>query len=158
VLGRHFSPRPDTVGLAQPALAMRAVVRPAWLRRWPRCSTSGGDSTGERRQLCRASWGDGVLTGDGWLGWCGENDPTRRRTSGGRGRASMSPAAGGGDMGGEVRSKRDARRGCDGAHRGAGEEWCGSTKMARRWQSGWPARTRGRGKSGGGDGVLDARS
>jgi hypothetical protein len=25
-----------------------AVVRPAWLHRWPRSSASGGDSTGER--------------------------------------------------------------------------------------------------------------
>jgi hypothetical protein len=33
----------------------------------------------------------------------------------------MSPATGGGDMGGEARSKRAGRRGHGGAHRGRGE-------------------------------------
>jgi hypothetical protein len=36
----------------------------------------------------------------------------------------MSHVVGGGDRGGETRSKRDGRRGCDRAHRG-GEEWRG---------------------------------
>jgi hypothetical protein len=69
------------------------------------------------------------------------------------GRAS-SPTTGGGDGGGEARSKRRGRWGHDGAHRGGrGKPWRGSTKTARRRLSVRPARTRGRGKRGRGDGV-----
>jgi hypothetical protein len=69
--------------------------------------------------LGRARWGSGVLTRDGrrWLG--GENGLARRRSKAAAelrwpGRASTSPAAGGGDGGGEARSKRGGRQGCGG--------------------------------------------
>jgi hypothetical protein len=74
----------------------------------------------ERRRLRQARWGSGVLTEDGRR-WCtGENGPMGRRSKAVAelwwlGRASMSPAAGGGDMGGEARSKRGRQRGCGGA-------------------------------------------
>jgi hypothetical protein len=35
-----------------------------------------------------------------------------------------------------------------------GGHWCCGAKMAWRWQFGWPAQTRGRGKRRGGDGLL----
>jgi hypothetical protein len=97
-----------------------AVAR---LHRRPRCSAPSGDSTGDQQQLRQAKWGGGVLTGDGQWRWGGENGPTRQRSKAAvelrwPGRASMSPAAGGEDMGGEVRPKRGERRGHGEAHQG----------------------------------------
>jgi hypothetical protein len=44
----------------------------------------------------------------------------------------MSPAAGGGDRGGEAHSKRDGQRGRDGAHRGGGGQWHGGGSLVGR--------------------------
>jgi hypothetical protein len=144
VLGWHFNPRPGTVGLAprhsgpagpcQPMLcarvqrghrgvATRTTAWPAQLRRWPRCSARGGDSPRERWQ------------------WSRENGLARRHSMAAAelwwpGRASMNPAAGGWDMGGEARSKRGRRRECGRAHRG-GE------RMVRRREDGSPVGWRG---------------
>jgi hypothetical protein len=86
------------------------VAQPARLRRRPRCSTPGGNSTVDRRRLRRAWWGSGVLTGDGW----------RRSRAAAElqwpGRASTSPVAGGEDGGGEALSKGGRRRGRGRAH------------------------------------------
>jgi hypothetical protein len=76
----------------------------------------GGDSTGERRWLRQARWGGEVLTEDGRRRWGEESGPAWRRSKAAAelrwpGRASMSHAAGGGDGGGEVRSKRGRRWG-----------------------------------------------
>jgi hypothetical protein len=71
----------------------------------------------------------------------------------------MSPATGGGDMGGEARSKRAGRRGHGGAHRGRGE------RIVREREDGAAAAVRSAsadtrpGKERrGGDGVLGVRS
>jgi hypothetical protein len=90
-----------------------------------------------------------VLIGDGRRRWSDENGPTRQRSKAVAelrwpGRASLSPAVGGGDMGGEAWSKRDERRGMTEHTEGGG--W----RMARRRQFGRPAWTRGWGKRGGG--------
>jgi hypothetical protein len=70
-----------------------------------------------------------------------------QRCSGDLQRRSL--AAGGGDKGGEARSKRDGDGGTVELTEGGGE-WRGGAKTTRRRQSGWPARTRGRGQRGGG--------
>jgi hypothetical protein len=126
--------------MAQAAHASRALralgavtaqwphARQARLRRWPRCSAPGGDSTDEQRQLCRARWGGGVLTGDDQRRWEGENGPARRRSKAAvelwwSGRTSTNPTAGGGDGGGgQAWSKRGGRWGHDKAHRGGNNE------------------------------------
>jgi hypothetical protein len=98
-----------------------------------------------------------VLTGVGRWQWGRENGSTRWcskvvvKLQWPRW-ASMSPAAGGGDRGCDVRSKRDGRWRRGRAHREGGQ-WCSGAKVVRRRRSYRPAWTRGRGKKGG-DGVL----
>jgi hypothetical protein len=87
------------------------VVRPARLRRRPRCSAPDGDSMGDQWQLRRARWGGRVLNGDGRWQWGDENSPARRRSKAAvelrwSRRASTSPAARGEDGRGEARSKK----------------------------------------------------
>jgi hypothetical protein len=92
------------------------VAWPVLLRWRPRCSAPCGDSTGDGWRLYQTRWGGGVLTGHGRWQWGGENNLARWRAKGMTelwwpGRASMSPAAGGEDGGGEAWSKRGGRRG-----------------------------------------------
>jgi hypothetical protein len=82
------------------------VARSARAHRRTRCSAPGGDSTGERRWLCQARWGSGVLTGDGRQRWGREKGLTRWQSSGGRVGRRRGLTARGGDGGGEARSKR----------------------------------------------------
>jgi hypothetical protein len=95
----------------------------------PRCSAPTGDSMRERWRLRRTRWGGGVLTRDDRRRWSEENGLMRWCSRAvaelrwpGRG-GSMSPAAGGGDRGGEAWSKRVGRRGCGRAHRGGRMVW-----------------------------------
>jgi hypothetical protein len=87
-------------------------------------------------------------TAVGWRKW---SDAVELRWPG---RASTSPTVGGGDKGGETRSKRVGRRGCDAAHRGGGGQWHNGARTVRRRQSDRLTWTRGQGKRGGGDEVL----
>jgi hypothetical protein len=140
-----------------------AVVRSARLHQRRRCSAPGWYSTGERRRLCRARWSGGVLTGDGRQRWAEKTArrggvPRRRRSSGGQGghRRVLQLKEGTG----EVRHgpKGVDERGMVELTEGGGGQWHSSTKMARRWQSGRPERTRGRGKRGGATECSGARS
>jgi hypothetical protein len=111
-----------SIGISTWGLALVHSVRSqrvgavARLFRWPRCSTPSNDSTGERRWLRRARWGGGVLTEDGRWRWGGENGPARQHSMAAAelwwlGRASTSPAAGGGNGEGEAQTKRGGRQG-----------------------------------------------
>jgi hypothetical protein len=70
----------------------------------------------------------------------GENEPTRRTSKAAAelrwpGRALTSPTAGGGDERGEAQSKRGARWGCGGAHRGGWNDGarCEDGEVAAVW-------------------------
>jgi hypothetical protein len=126
VLGRHFSLRPDTVGLAQwhRDLAgprqpeQRAQWRGMRLRRWPRCSASSGDSTGERQWLHRRR--------PAAVGQRKRPDATAFQCSGGASLAGEDideSCSWRRDVEGEAWSKRGRQWGRGGAHRGGGGRW-----------------------------------